>query len=509
MKPFPEQNLKKRKVFIARLTGVLIVCFWLVMMGLLIMKHTFTGSLQKAAETNKKNDKAVVLDGPAHEWMEIFLHDRKIGYSRSTIVPLEKGYVVQEALFLRLNLLGRPSLIRSETHALVDRAFSLKHFNFSLQSGVTSFALRGNVRDGWLAVRREGSPEKKIPIQGPLYIGSSLNYFFKKEPLAVGKSFSIQFFDPSTMARKQMVIRVVGRETIRIHRIPYRTYRLETRLMGQLMSFWIDENGDLLKESGLLGMSLVRSNPTQAQKNISGSGGEDFYELASIKSDRRLPRPREMRYLKVRLLGIDGTSFFTGVLNDQRQEYKEGILSVRRETISSRTEPSFFSGIRTGEMEPYLKGEINIEVDDPAIRKTARKIEGMEHDPLRLARRILAWVYVNVDKRPVMSVPSAREVLKTLAGDCNEHAVLLTALLRASGIPARLCAGLVYARGRFYYHAWTEGWVGRWISMDATLNQMPVDATHIGLARGGLEQQTAIIALMGKLNIKVLDYKHD
>lgn len=509
MKGSPDQNLKKKKMFFARGAGIVIVGFWLVMMGLLIAKHAFKGGLQQPAKTAGKAGKTLVLEGPEHEWMEIFLHDRKIGYSRSTIQPLEEGYVIQEALFLRLNLLGRPSLIRSETRALVDHEFRLRHFNFSLQSGVTSFSLRGDVRDHWMIIKRRGSPEKKIRTEGPLYIGASLSYFFKKEPFAVGKSFSIQFFDPSTLARKQMVIRVVGQETTRIHRIAYKTYRLETRLMGQLLSFWVDENGNLLKESGLLGMTLVRSNPTQAQKDISGTGGEDFYELASVHADRRLPRPREMRWLKVKLDGIDGTSFSTSVLNDQRQEYEKTVLTVTRETIPSRNSSPFSNGNRAADMGSYLKPEINIEVDDPEIKRIAKKIAGRDQDPARVARRLLAWVYVKVNKRPVMSVPSAREVLKTRAGDCNEHAVLLTALLRASGIPARLCVGLVYAKGKFYYHAWTEGWVGKWISMDATLNQMPVDATHITLARGGLENQTAIIALMGKLNVKVLDYSYD
>ncbi len=115
----------------------------------------------------------------------------------------------------------------------------------------------------------------------------------------------------------------------------------------------------------------------------------------------------------------------------------------------------------------------------------------------------------NVEKRPLVTVPSALEVLKSKVGDCNEHAVLLTALLRASGIPARVCVGLVYTRGKFFYHAWTEAYVGKWISMDATLNQMPVDATHIRLARGGLDKQLDIIGLIGKLKLKVIAFGYE
>ena len=106
-------------------------------------------------------------------------------------------------------------------------------------------------------------------------------------------------------------------------------------------------------------------------------------------------------------------------------------------------------------------------------------------------------------------MPSALEVLRTREGDCNEHATLLTTLLRAAGIPARLCIGLVYTRDKFYYHAWTEAWLGSWISMDATLNQMPADATHIKWAEGNLSRQVEIAQLIGEIKIEVMDFRHD
>jgi hypothetical protein len=51
--------------------------------------------------------------------------------------------------------------------------------------------------------------------------------------------------------------------------------------------------------------------------------------------------------------------------------------------------------------------------------------------------------------------------------------------------------------------------VGEWISMDATLNQMPVDATHIKLIEGNLDKQVEIAGLIGALRLKVIDYRYD
>jgi transglutaminase-like putative cysteine protease len=161
------------------------------------------------------------------------------------------------------------------------------------------------------------------------------------------------------------------------------------------------------------------------------------------------------------------------------------------------------------EIKTFLEPEFNIESDDKAIKAKAREISGDDKNPRSVARKLMKWVYHNLEKKPIVTIPSALEVLRTKVGDCNEHATLLTALLRASKIPARIGIGLVYTREKFFYHAWTEAYTGEWISMDATLNQMPVDATHIKLIEGNLDRQVEIAGLIGTLKLKVMDYHYD
>jgi transglutaminase-like putative cysteine protease len=112
-----------------------------------------------------------------------------------------------------------------------------------------------------------------------------------------------------------------------------------------------------------------------------------------------------------------------------------------------------------------------------------------------------------VEKKPVLSVPNALEVLKMKAGDCNEHAVLTAALLRAAGVPAQIETGLVYQNGRFYYHAWNLAYTGRWVTADAVFNQIPADVTHIRLARGEGGQELSLLGVLGKIQLEVLSFK--
>jgi transglutaminase-like putative cysteine protease len=84
-------------------------------------------------------------------------------------------------------------------------------------------------------------------------------------------------------------------------------------------------------------------------------------------------------------------------------------------------------------------------------------------------------------------------------------------MARAAGIPARISVGLASVRNAFYYHAWPEVFVdeghgtGLWLPVDPTFNQFPADATHIRLARGGLDKQAAIVPLIGRVKITILD----
>jgi transglutaminase-like putative cysteine protease len=158
-------------------------------------------------------------------------------------------------------------------------------------------------------------------------------------------------------------------------------------------------------------------------------------------------------------------------------------------------------------MARYLRPTSLIQSDAPELRGQVADIIGEERDTLRAVIQISTWVHEKVDKRPTLSIPSALEVWRRRAGDCNEHSVLFAALARAAGIPARVAAGLLYVDGRFYYHAWNEVYIGKWVAVDALLNQVPADPTHIRLVIGGLEDQVKLVRLIGKLGIDILEYE--
>ena len=256
--------------------------------------------------------------------------------------------------------------------------------------------------------------------------------------------------------QKELVIKVTGKETLTLHRVAYDAFRLEADLWGKPLTFWVDANGETLKEEGFMGFTTIKSSAARAPQEI--EGGADLYEMTAVVPDRPLKDSLRLSYLKMKVEGVDTSD---PVLNRGRQRIHEGILEIEREQIPARSAYTVGQHEFPSEWKRFLEPEFNIESQDREILETMQRIAGDDRDPVSVARKIVHWVYRNVDKKPVLSIPSAMEVLRTRAGDCNEHATLLTALLRAAGIPARLSIGLVYTRDKFYYHAWTEAYSGR------------------------------------------------
>ena len=156
------------------------------------------------------------------------------------------------------------------------------------------------------------------------------------------------------------------------------------------------------------------------------------------------------------------------------------------------------------DLQPELRAEPLIQATDPRIKAEARRIVGRERRAGRVAELLTSWVYHNLKKEVVISVPSAVQVLQERRGDCNEHTVLYVALARALGLPARTAAGLVYLRGRFYYHAWPEVWLGRWVAVDPTFGEFPADAAHLRFVTGGLARQVELLRLIGRVRVSIV-----
>jgi hypothetical protein len=144
------------------------------------------------------------------------------------------------------------------------------------------------------------------------------------------------------------------------------------------------------------------------------------------------------------------------------------------------------------------------------------------------ATRLRAFVNGYIDEKDLsVGLAKAGQVARTAQGDCTEHAVLLAALLRARGIPARTVTGLIYVdeflgqRGVFGYHMWAQAWLvegpdggpagGRWVDLDGVLPDRDFDAAHITLAVSSMadgqmiNDMVEMLPTFGRLQIEVTE----
>lgn len=245
-------------------------------------------------------------------------------------------------------------------------------------------------------------------------------------------------------------------------------------------------------------MVVQREDATRAVSAGWADEAFDLMDAIAVKVRNPIQDPRHLERLDARLGGLGDITIPT----DRRQSVHDGILHVEREPTRAATYILPYDG---SEWRDDLAATAFLQADHPRLRATAQEILGGESDPQRAAELLRRWVYENLEKRPLPSLPNALQVLETRAGDCNEHAVLFAGLARAAGLPARVNAGVVYGDGVFLYHAWDEVWIGSgWLSVDPAFDQMPVDATHVKLIDGGPERHAGLLGVIGKLSIDVL-----
>jgi hypothetical protein len=236
-----------------------------------------------------------------------------------------------------------------------------------------------------------------------------------------------------------------------------------------------------------------------AKKDFARALPLDMVAQTSIPVTKAISDPHSRSTLQLKMSGVNLAHFS---LDGGRQQLRESDLEIRREDprrLSALTIP-----VRDARRTSYLQPTPFLQADHPKIRALAAKILNGETNSYRAALKIKDWVYKEIAKQPTVSIPTALEVLQTKKGDCNEHTVLFNALARAAGLPAKTAVGIVYLRGAFYYHAWSEVWLGEWVSIDATLNQFPADVTHVKFLEGEIDRQLDILQLIGNLKIEVL-----
>jgi len=483
--------------------SIFVLLAWIGVMAVLVNRSYLQASTNLATDLARYGSSAT--------WRGVYYRGEKIGFTVSQTVAKGDGFDLEEDGRLQMALLGATTAATIRTTAHVDGGFVLKAFEFSLDPGTGAIEINGTVDGTRLTLTTKtasGSRTEVRVLSEPPALSLNLSRRLANGGLVAGARHHWTIFDPATLHNAPVVIDVGKREFVKDTGRPIPAFRVEMEYAGLRTVSWITDTGEVVREESPLGLITVRETAERARlMAVPIQVQSDLYESAAIVpvTKERIDETRDVRRLRVRLTGADlSTADLDGVTQTASTDGNGTIVDIRdAQTLKAeRADPA---------ARDYLLPEPLIESDDPEIIAEAQKAIRGVTDRRAQAERLTRYVNGLLEKKPTISIPSAREVLRTKVGDCNEHTALFVAMARAVGIPARVSVGLVFVRGAFYYHAWPEVYLdegnnrGLWLPVDPTLNEFPADATHIRLARGGLEKQTAILPLVGKLKMTVLD----
>lgn len=342
---------------------------------------------------------------------------------------------------------------------------------------------------------------------------SALAYLTLKEKISPGKTYAYRVFLESLRLTEDIKVTVKGQEDVIVNGKKEKAYRVEGAIRGYTVTSFVQADGRVIKQITMDNFVAVRQ-PEREATNLGADSGLTLLaiiDFSLIRPNRPIADPEGLSFLSVKIENIPaGTlplpSDFQQITGpDQEKVYT---YTIAKAEPSSLSVPAY--GGFPKEVANYLEPSLEIESTHKKITDAAKKIIGEKTDPLTDARKITTWVFKNVAKKMV-DTTSALDTLRSMEGECQAHAHLLAALLRADGIPAKVVSGVVYSPdiGGFLYHSWDEVYLGRWVPVDAAFGQFPADVTHIKFSEGGPESVIDTIPLVGLIKIEVVETKKD
>ena len=514
------------------LAAVVILGAWGAGLTMLVQREFYQGRPQRLAE-------AALRLNPSATYFAVEQGGKVIGFASTTIDTLTNGVDAIDYFVADFPVGGTQQRTSKRSIVKLSRVLSLKTFDTQVDSRSAPVHTGGRA-DGDSAIvyvkytGTQPTDSQRVSVRGPVLLPAVVPIAIALgDKPKVGRKYSLPTFDPAAMSAAVTVFSIDAEslftlvdsakfsqdkgEWVSALTDTVRAWRVGTPDAKGGFSAWIDAQGRIVQAVQPDGITLKRTAYELAFENwriardratAANAGTGDILERTAIAAGAKVGRSKLLS-MTVQL----GAPNLKGYdLDGGRQHFSGGTLKVVREkdaTIGANA-PAW-QDYRVKDLRVRFRNELAeeplLQKDNPEIIRLAIKIIGDERSPKMIAQKLEQWVFDSLTKAVTFSVPNALAVLHSRKGDCNEHAQLYVALVRALAIPARIATGLLYINGKFYYNAWAEVWLGEWVAVDPTFGQFPADAAHLRFVVGGLSRQAELLQLMGNLKIKVLEAK--
>ncbi len=468
----------------------------------------------------------------SESWMGVYMEGIKVGYSHTReIVFSRQGEeftrFVSESKMKVSRLGGAAVEILSAQESLYRGDETPVETAVRTRMSESEIVMKAEILEDKILFRSGEKLIKEYPYSERFYLGIPLEKILEEGNLVPGKKFTFPVLDPIAYAIRDSTFTVVGKEDVLILAKRMNLWHVRTEMASIIpvvIDEWIDEEGTVWKSVSQASFLNTTSILMPMDKALEMS--EENFDIAFssiIRSNVRFSDPQQVRAVAFNLGGLAPDIIRNFPFDDGSQvleEAGEDFSIIRTSSRIFREEESVSLPVEEDGFQAYLRPTTFVQSDDPAIQDTAREIVGEEKNVWRAAKKIALWVRDEMTANYDVGFATATEILENREGDCSEHTVIMVALCRAVGIPARAAVGVMYGDGIFAYHMWPEVYAGQWINLDAKwmavdeeTGEFYTDATHIKFGRSNLDENIfeemvkAISEIIGKLDIRVLDFE--
>ncbi len=477
----------------------------------------------------------VESDGQAEHWWFITqVQGHPVGYVHVSRTPVRKdGQSLvrwQAEHYLRLKRFGQQTVTRLQYWSLETPAGRVQEFGTQLHLGGAPQRCEARRQgDRFLLRLAQGNQELARSLPVPEDVRGFFALFqLRAEERTSREPVRIVQLHPIFLQTVPVVLRYQGEEPLQVARQTIQAHKLkaELQMQGQRLEtlLWFDARGRVWKTEtagpGLVEVNL-RSSQQEALAVLQRSPAWDLGRATSIAVQKPLPPVEKLALVRYRLRVPPGAKLSPPQLPPW-QEVKTGAQAEVEIVVRSsellrpgNTAGPSPQGSSAKPKPEYLQPSLLVDSDHPQVVALARSVAPDKQEPWQVAAALRREVHRRIGSKEFsLALASASEALRQGRGDCTEHAVLLAALARARGIPARLAYGLVHlaGSGRFAFHMWTELWLsGRWVPWDATQPTDIVGPDHVLLGHLSLRgpedwtQLLPLVDLLGTLKLEVAE----
>jgi transglutaminase-like putative cysteine protease len=385
----------------------------------------------------------------------------------------------------------------------------LVRFESEQDEGAT--AARGEVKDGKLTVTRTmlGKTETES------HEWKGWGGFFAptdslwRSPMHPGDKRAVRSLTPLMNVPATTKLEALTKERIDLPDGPQELLKIRGSLtLGKTdleMLFWVSDRGDVLRtRMPAIDQESIRVSREEALRPIE----RQSFDLL-VDSVVKLESPPDYSQVKkaVYRAKLKSGDEIAGVFSDDYSQRVRIINGNQAEVTVLAARPDWPGDDFPVETSPdeFLPPTTFLQSDDPQVQQMASSVAEGESDPWQIAVALERRVHASIRHKDYSkAMASAAEVARQLEGDCTEHAVLLSACLKARKVPARVAFGLVYvpALSGFAYHMWSEACIqGRWIPLDATQGRGGIGCDHLKLGDSELAGADTYSDILGVVTV--------